>query len=167
MKKHTTSIILFFTNLLLAQANYDVLPNLTLKTINGKNITIQSLIKDEPVLINFWATWCAPCKKEMRHLKHFDNKYSDLSIIAINVDKTRSLSQVRSVIRTNGYDFTVGLDPNSIIMNKLNASVVPTNILVNSEGEIVWQHQGYLPGDEVEMEKQIKKLLQIDSDIEN
>lgn len=148
------------------QVNQDFLPTITFKTLNGKNISTDTLLEDGPILINFWATWCAPCKKEMRHLKHFEEKYNNLSIVAINVDKTRSLSQVRSYIRTNGYKYIVGLDPNSIIMKKLNASVVPTNLLVNSEGKIVWQHQGYLPGDEIEMEKQIKNLLLIESNIE-
>lgn len=167
MKKLIILTILIWTTSLLGQSNKDKLPTISFKTLNGKNINIDSLLEDGPILINFWATWCAPCKKEMRHLKQFDEQYGELSIVAINVDKTRSISQVRSFVRTNKYDFIIGLDPNSKIMNRLNASVVPTSILVNSESEIVWQHQGYLPGDEVEMEKQIKILLQIESDIEN
>ena len=165
MKKLLFVSIIIITASLNGQVKQDILPTFTFKSLNGKNVNIETILDDGPILINFWATWCAPCKKEMRHLDQFDEKYSDLSIVAINVDKTRSLSQVRSFIRTNGYNFLVGLDPNSILMKKLNARVVPTNLLVNSAGEIIWHHQGYLPGDEVEMEKQIKKLLKIETEI--
>ncbi len=71
---------------------------------------------------------------------------------------------VKSYIKTNRYDFIIGLDPNSLLMEKLNAKVVPTNLLINQDGEIIWQHQGYLPGDEKIMEEEIKKVMNLKSD---
>ncbi len=140
-------------------------PNIKLKKLNGQSVMLQNYLKEGPVLINFWATWCAPCKKEMVYLDQFEKKYKDngLSILAVSTDSQKSLSQVRSYIRSKKYTFEVFQDPNSQTFKKLNGNLMPTNILINKDGKILWRHYGYLPGDETEMEKEIKSALKIDS----
>ncbi len=140
-------------------------PTIKLKKLNGQSVMLQNYLKEGPVLINFWATWCAPCKKEMVYLDQFEKKYKDkgLSILAVSTDSQKSLSQVRSYIRSKKYTFEVFQDPNSQTFKKLNGNLMPTNILINKDGKILWRHYGYLPGDETEMEKEIKSALKIDS----
>ena len=140
-------------------------PNLKLKKLNGKSVMLHNYRKEGPVLINFWATWCAPCKKEMVYLDQFEKKYKKdgFSVLAISTDSQKSLSQVRSYIRSKKYKFDVFLDSNSQIFKKLNGNLMPTNILLDKDGQILWRHYGYLPGDEVKMEKEILSALKKES----
>ena len=140
-------------------------PNIKLKKLNGKSVMLYHYLKEGPVLINFWATWCSPCKKEMVYLDQFQKEYKDkgFSILAVSTDSQKSLSQVRSYIRSKKYTFAVFQDPNSQTFKRLNGNIMPTNILINKDGKILWRNYGYLPGDEVNMEKEIRSALKIDS----
>ncbi|NOZ75415.1 MAG: TlpA family protein disulfide reductase [FCB group bacterium] len=142
------------------------LPDFSIKLLNGKTVTIQELIKEGPILIDFWATWCVPCRKEMRYLNTFHQKYAQggFKVLAVNQDTPKSLAKVRSFIRSNRYEFLVGLDPNKQISQKLNAVVLPTTLIVDRDGFIRWQHQGYIAGDEQEIERQIQMVLHGEQD---
>ena len=80
----------------------------------------------------------------------------------INQDTPRSLGKVKSYIRSKKHTFYVGLDPNQKIARKLNGQIMPTLILVNKDGTIQWRHQGYVPGEEVEIERQVQIILGLD-----
>ena len=137
--------------------------NIILNPLMGKKIKLENYLSNGPVLINFWATWCAPCIKEMPYLDQFEKKYKDkgFSVLAISVDNQKSLSQVRSFIKTKKFSFDIFLDPNMQIFKKLNGNLMPTNVLVDKSGKVVWRHYGYLPGDEKKMEEQILNVLNI------
>ena len=77
----------------------------------------------------------------------------------INTDSPRSISKVKSYVRSQDYEFFIGMDPNKSISKKLNGLVMPTLILIDKGGEVVWRHQGYLPGEEVEIKNQIQILV--------
>ena len=141
-----------------------MLPDLSIKLINGKQTRLSSLLEDGPILVNFWATWCAPCKKEMIFLEEFHKKYSDqgFRVLAISTDSPKSMSKVKSYIRAKKHTFLVGLDPNQEVAKKMNAMVMPTVILIDKDRKVSWYHQGFIPGDENEIEAQILKLLNVD-----
>lgn len=162
MFKRLFIIVLILCSVLPAQ---NQVPDIKLKKLNGQSVQLYSYLKDGPVLINFWATWCAPCKKEMVYLDQFERKYSKqgFSILSISTDSPKTLSSVRSYIRAKKYTFDVFLDPNSQIFKKLNGNLMPTNILVGQDGNILWRHYGYLPGDEKKMEAEIKAALKLTS----
>ena len=113
-------------------------------------------------MIDFWATWCVPCKRVMKYLDQYHQDYEEqgFKVLMINQDTPRSLGKVKSYVIAQDYQFYVGLDPNKTIAKKLNGMVMPTLILVDKGGEVKWRHQGYIPGEEVEINNQIKLLLE-------
>ncbi len=157
---------LLITSFLFADKKRDMmLPDLTIKLINGKKTRLSTLLEDGPILVEFWATWCAPCKKEMIFLEEFHKKYSETGfrVLAISTDSPKSMSKVKSYIRAKKHTFLVGLDPNQEVAKKMNAMVMPTVILIDKDRKVSWYHQGFIPGDENEIEAQILKLLNVNS----
>ena len=141
----------------------NVSPNLKLTKMNGRTVTLGEYLTKGPVLINFWATWCSPCKKEMVFLDKFERQYKDngLSILSISIDSQKSLSHVRSYIRANDYIYDVFLDPNRQVFKKLNGNLMPTNVLLDTDGKVLWHHYGYIPGDEENMDLQLRSALNL------
>ena len=160
MIKKLFFIPFLFISFLISQ---NVSSNLKLTKLNGRTVTLSEYLKKGPVLINFWATWCSPCKKEMVYLDKFERKYKDegLSILSISVDSQKSLSHVRSYIRANDYIYDVFLDPNRQVFKKLNGNLMPTNVLIDTEGKVLWRHYGYIPGDEENMDLQLRSVLNL------
>jgi thiol-disulfide isomerase/thioredoxin len=146
-------------NFLIAQI--DQIPAIKLKLADGSEMTLEEIHHTGPVLIDFWALWCAPCLKAMRHLNDLQEKYRDqgLTVLGINLDTERSRSKVRSYIRSKGYGFTVALDPSQESYRRLNGTAMPFTLLVNSKGKIVYRHSGYMPGDEKILESEIQSII--------
>ncbi len=163
MKKNALILFIFLFSTLIANEGVAgrTVPDLKIKLLNGKKTSINELLQDGPLLIDFWATWCKPCKKVMKHLDRYHQKYSEngFKVLMINQDTPRSIGKVKSYINSQNHKFYVGLDPNQQIAKKLNGLIMPTLILVDKDGSIKWRHQGYSPGEEVEIEHQIKVIL--------
>lgn len=159
IKKFFFIFHLFLTFLI----SQNVSPNLTLKKMNGKSVKLSEYLNKGPVLINFWATWCSPCKKEMVFLDQFERRYKDngLSILSISIDSQKSLAHVRSYIRANNYTYDVFLDPNRQVFKKLNGNLMPTNVLIDKDGKVLWRHYGYIPGDEKNMDLKLRSALKL------
>ena len=151
-------VSLFLLSILIAQ---DRVPNLRLKMLNGKYAKLYDFLKDGPMIIDFWATWCEPCKKQMRYLDLFHNHFKELGfkVLTVNTDTPKSMSKVKPYVRTKGFEFNVAVDPNSQIKKKLKIQQMPTTIIVDQDGTVVYRHKGYVPGDEVGILKAITQLL--------
>ena len=143
-----------------------MLPDLSLKLLDGKQVRLSALLEEGPLLVSFWATWCAPCKKEMIFLEEFHQKYNENSfrVLAISTDSPKSMSKVKSYIRAKKYTFLVGIDPNQDIAKKMNALLMPTTLILNKDRKVSWYHQGFIPGDEKEIEAQIRAVLYLDQE---
>ena len=137
------------------------IPDLKVRLLNGSSTTLHQLSQDGPLLIDFWATWCVPCKKVMKYLNQYHEEYANenFKVLMINTDTPRSLGKVRGFIKSQDYSFNVGMDPNKVLSKKLNGMIMPTLILVTKGGIIRWRHQGYVAGEEIEIEKQIRQIL--------
>ena len=101
----------------------------------------------------------------MKFLNEFDQKYGKygFNVISVNMDSPRSLSKVKSYIKSKNFTFTVLSDPNSGLFRKSLGSIMPYVLLVNQDGVIKHKHTGYNLGDEVNLEYEIVELLAIDS----
>jgi thiol-disulfide isomerase/thioredoxin len=163
MKK---SIILLTTLLLsygITFAQDRSLPNIEVKTLKGNSFNIQDLDNEgNPMVISFWATWCKPCKKELNAIAEVYDEWQDetgVKLIAISIDDTRSMSKVAPYVNSSDWDYDVYLDSNSDLKRAMGVSVVPHTFLINGEGKIVWNHKGYIDGDEEELYEQIEHLV--------
>lgn len=155
------SMRFFFVLLFLTTIEAKKIPDLKIKLLDGSKTSLAELTKDGPLMIDFWATWCVPCLKVMKYLDEYHIEYKDqgFKVLMINTDSPRSIGKVKSYLKSQNHQFLIGLDPNKVISKKLNGLVMPTLILVEKGGEIKWRHQGYLPGEEEEIKKQITQLI--------
>jgi thiol-disulfide isomerase/thioredoxin len=135
--------------------------NFTITTLKNKKIELDKLYSKGPLLINFWALWCEPCKEEMRHLNQIYKKYKDngFTILGINQDSPKSVSKVRVYIASHKINFPIALDPDFQYLQKMNGQSIPYSLLFDMSGNIVYKNVGYLPGDETKLENEIQKLL--------
>ncbi len=138
------------------------LPSVTLQTLDGKKIDTRTWSNNgQPMIVNFWATWCAPCKRELTAIaeKYEDwQKRTGVKLIAVSIDDARSMARVAPYVNGQGWDYEVYLDPNGDLKRGLNVNNVPHTFLINGSGEIVYQHNNYEPGDENELFDQVLKL---------
>ncbi len=156
-------LILFLINTITSYSQNKLLPSVDVKTIDGKSININSINNNEmPIVINFWATWCKPCKKELNNIAEVYDEWQDetgVKIIAVSIDDTRSMSKVVPYINSVGWEYEVYLDPNGDLKRSMGVSTVPHTFLLDSKKEIVWQHRGYVDGDEDELFDEIQSLI--------
>jgi len=133
-------------------------PDFTLKSNQGKNIRLQEL-RGEVVMLNFWASWCGPCRQEMPLMNDIYEEFKDLgfTILAVNVDEDsadadRFLSKVP-------VDFPVLYDNKSKVSEMYKVDAMPTTVLIDRDGNRRFHHRGYKPGYEDDYAKQVKKLV--------
>ena len=154
-------LLLFLPSLFWAQDKIEF----TAETINNEEIVFSEIYSSGPTLVNFWALWCKPCRAEMRHLEAIYEKYKDkgFTILGINQDSPRSVAKVKAFVSSHNLNFPIVTDPNQEIFQQFNGQSIPLNVLYNIKGEVVYTHVGYLPGDEIKLEEEIKKVLGIEN----
>ena len=167
MRKMTTVILmLIFTVVLTAQDNSEQeikkAHNFILEDLDGDFVELYDITGDGPILLTFWATWCRPCVDEMKALNRIyeDYKSEGFNLVAISVDSEKSVARVKPFIKSKNYDFTVLLDTNSEVARTFYAQIVPYTVLLDENGSIVYSHMGYRKGDEKEIVKLVKSLIE-------
>jgi cytochrome c biogenesis protein CcmG/thiol:disulfide interchange protein DsbE len=162
MKKLILTIVVIGILTTLSLSQNRTLPSVEVKTLDGKNINIQEIENSgKPIVISFWATWCKPCKKELNAIAEVYEEWQDetgVKLIAISIDDTRSMSKVMPYVNASDWDYEVYLDPNGDLKRAMGISTVPHTFLLNGKNEIVWQHKGYVDGDEDQLLEQIEKI---------
>ena len=137
------------------------IPSVTLQTMDGKKVDTKSWSNGgNPMIINFWATWCAPCKRELTAIaEKYETwrKETGVKLIAVSIDDARSMARVAPYVNGQDWDYEFALDPNGDLKRAMNVNNIPHTFLVNGKGEIVYQHNNYEPGDENELYQKVKE----------
>lgn len=136
----------------------DIAPDFTLKSNHGDNLRL-SEHRGEVILLNFWASWCGPCRQEMPLLNAINERYSKLgfSVIGVNVDKDSSLAD--KLLKDIPVAFPVLYDNLSQVSGSYDVSAMPTTVLIDRDGNMRYIHKGYKSGLEQTYEQQIRELV--------
>lgn len=138
------------------------IPTVDLEDIDGNTFNTSEIKNDgKPILINFWATWCSPCKRELNNIAEVYDDWVEetgVEIYAISIDDARNAPKVKPYVDGVAWDYTVLLDKNSDFRRQMGVVNVPHSFLVDQNGKIVHQHTSYQEGDEIELYEKIKKL---------
>lgn len=133
-------------------------PDFTLKSRSGKNIKLSEL-RGQVVMLNFWASWCGPCRQEMPLLEGLYKKYHALGFVLLGVNVEQDSNNAIAYLRDISVSFPVLYDNQNKVSKAYNISAMPSTIMVDRDGKLRFLHQGYKPGYEKEYESQIKKLI--------
>ena len=160
MKK--TFVLFLFLTLTLSVFGQKTLPDLSIKNLDGKSVNVRSLAQTGKVtLINFWATWCAPCQKELNNLsKTYETWQKDYNfeLVAVTIDNIQGLPKVKPLVAQKRWKYSVVSDVNSQFLQQLGGQNVPFSVLLDKKGNVVYTHSGYKEGDEIELQKQVAEL---------
>ena len=159
MKRFLLAALLFAG---FACTSFAQLPAIQLKDINGKAIRTDTLSNGgKPIVISFFATWCKPCNRELKTIDELYDEWrqeTGVRIIAVAVDEGQNINKVKPLVDQNGWRYDVLLDPNSELRQALNIQMIPYTILFDGQGNIVYKHNGYTDGAEIELYEKIKAV---------
>lgn len=128
------------------------LPDVTLRDVDGHEVSVAALAHNgKPLIISFFATWCKPC---MRELKAIHELYPDwqeetgVEMYIVSTDQGQDSHKVKPLVDGNGWEYHVLLDPNGTLKRAMNVQNIPHLFILDSKGNIVYNHVGYTDGDE-------------------
>lgn len=136
-------------------------PEFTVEGLDGKKYVLKDLLAKGPVLLDFWTTWCKPCMNELPELDKLYQKYQDrgFTLLTIASDDAKTASKIKPLVKSRGFTFPVGTDPERKIGNAYSVRNYPTSYLIGRDGKILSVAQGYRPGDEKKLEEEIVAAL--------
>jgi len=134
----------------------------TLETTTGETVNFHETLGKGPVVLNFWATWCKPCLKEMPHMNRLAGHYAGrVTFLAVNADAPKAVAKVAPFIQAKGYDnLIVPLDTGAELQQLLQVGgILPFTVIFDGQGREIYRHIGYKEGDEQELQREIEALL--------
>jgi len=133
-------------------------PQFSLASRAGGEVSLADL-RGQVVMINFWASWCGPCRQEFPALDQIYAKYKPMgfTLVAINVESEKA--DAEKFLSATPASFPILFDPDNTVSGKYGVSAMPTTVLVDRQGRVRWQHRAYKPGDEAKYIEQIRAAL--------
>ncbi|TMH73866.1 MAG: TlpA family protein disulfide reductase [Betaproteobacteria bacterium] len=133
-------------------------PDFTLHSVAGSNLRLREQ-RGQVVMLNFWASWCGPCRQEMPHLDRLYEKYraSGFQLLGVNVDD--DIGNASGLSTKLGLHFPVLLDTEKKVSHLYDLSTMPSTVLIDRDGRVRYIHRGYKDGYEQTYEEQIRELL--------
>jgi cytochrome c biogenesis protein CcmG/thiol:disulfide interchange protein DsbE len=111
----------------------EIAPDFTVKTIDGDSITLSDL-RGKTVVLNFWATWCGPCRSEIPAFSRFSKAHPDVPVLGLSVDQG-SPAKVRHTVREWGIEYPVAIISDAL-QKKYDISTLPTTVIIDADGKV-------------------------------
>ena len=137
----------------------DKAPDFTVEMVDGEQNTLSKL-KGKVVVVNFWATWCPPCRQELKVVeKELINRFKGKDFVFLPISRGEAKKTVEAFRKQNGYTFPMGLDPKQTIYKKYASNYIPRNFVVGKDGKVIYVSVGYEPKEFAEMVEVIEKAV--------
>lgn len=133
-------------------------PDFTLKTLAGPNLRLEEY-RGQVVLINFWASWCGPCRQEMPILDRLHQRYEDTGFAVLGVNVEGEASPAQKIVDKTKVTFPVLIDEGQLVSELYELEAMPSTVVVDRDGVVRYIHRGYKPGDEAKYVEVVKKLI--------
>ena len=133
-------------------------PDFTLKSYAGSNERL-SEFRGQVVLLNFWASWCGPCRQEMPLINAFYKKYKKLGFTVIGINVEENSKKAKQIVKNTGISFPVLFDTENKVSELYEVSAMPSTVIIDRDGNMRYLHKGYKPGDMATYKKWVKKLV--------
>lgn len=157
-----SSVLAISTLLASAQLSADIgqgpAPDFTLKSQAGNNLKLSEL-RGEVVMINFWASWCGPCRQEMPKLEELYARYKPLGFTVLGVNIEEDSSKAKALLEDLSVSFPVLFDDHNEVSRLYQVAAMPSTVLVDRDGNMRYLHKGYQPGMEQQYQEQIRTLI--------
>ncbi len=142
--------------------NDNKIPSATVKTLDGSSFNTSKISNNgKPIIMVFWATWCMSSVKELDAIYDYYSdwqKETGVKLVAVSTDDTRSTSKVSTMVKTKGWEYEIYIDLNQDFKRIMNVNLCPHTVLIDNEGNIVWQSTSFLQGSEDELFEKVKVL---------
>ncbi|WP_116809462.1 TlpA family protein disulfide reductase [Steroidobacter cummioxidans] len=142
----------------LVSASSTQAPTFTLPSRAGDNVSLEQL-KGKVVMLNFWASWCGPCRTEMPLLEQMHKRYSSLGFTLVGVNVEANTADAERWLKDTPVSFPVLFDRDSKVSKLYDVNAMPSTVFIDRKGNIRYLHRGYKAGDEGEYLNQIRALL--------
>jgi cytochrome c biogenesis protein CcmG/thiol:disulfide interchange protein DsbE len=142
--------------------NIKKLPSVKLKDMEGNDINTAELGVKGPIIFSFWATWCAPCKRELITIHEVYQDWVEetgVTLVAVSIDDEKTKNSVPVYVNGKAWDYMVLMDSNWDFKRAMGVNNVPHTFLVDVDGTIVYSHNSYSPGDEDLLHQELLKLV--------
>lgn len=132
-----------------------------LRTVEGKMFALEEALEKGPVILDFWATWCAPCKIALPRWEELAERYAEhgVQLVTVSQDDPRSQPKILPYLRSQGFEFPALLDGDKQVGRRFRVNSLPTTFLIASDGTILSHHVGYREGDEHAVEAELREHL--------
>ena len=141
-----------------ALAPQSAAPDFTLRTAEGRNLRLHEQ-RGQVVLVNFWATWCGPCREEMPRLNAMYEKYRKSGVVLLGVNIDDDPNTALATAKKLNVSFPVLLDTDKHVSKLYDLSTMPSTVVIDRDGKVRYLHRGYREGDEAEYDQAIRGLL--------
>jgi peroxiredoxin len=133
-------------------------PDFTLRQVDGPNLRLGEQ-RGRVVMVNFWATWCGPCRIEMPHLARLYDKYRGSGFVLLGVNIDDDPNAAKALAGKLGIKFPVLLDTDKRVVAAYDLNAMPATVLIDRDGRVRHLHRGYREGVEQTYEQQVRELL--------
>jgi peroxiredoxin len=132
-------------------------PEFTLKDVDGREITLASM-RGKPVLLDFWATWCEPCREEMPQIQALYDQFKDKGLMVVGIDTDESAATAKKYFEDQHYSFVNLLGSGNDVVKKYGAEMIPMVMLIDKDGAVRYVHHGW--GSGIDLSAEVKKLVE-------
>jgi len=133
-------------------------PDFTLPTLEGTNLRLGEQ-QGKVVLVNFWASWCGPCRQEMPALDELHQRYNRLGFTVLGVNVEQDPAAARDYLEDLPVSFPVLLDSRNEVTRTYQVSAMPSTVIIDRDGQVRYIHEGYSPGDEALYQDVVRGLI--------